>query len=106
MQEYIDYIKTKINNIEYIFPDTYTPLYQILSAFLFGLLFGPFHYAYIYSFAWVVFFEYIFRLFTRNRKHLYIWEYRIASIFMSIVGVTFSKFIWHSNPRFTFLVPQ
>lgn len=106
MREYLDYFIEKLNEIEYVFPETYIPIYQVVSGLFFGLITGPFHNAYIYSFTWIIFFEYLLRLFTRSRAYLYRWEFRIAAIFMSLLGVTISKFIWHPKPRFTFLVPR
>lgn len=89
-----------------IYPDTFIPIYQILSALLFGLFFGPFHNAFIWSLVSYGIFEYILYIATRKRPRLYSWRIRIIAILFSIGGILFSKFIWGDPkiPLFKFLL--
>lgn len=107
MWEYIEYAKDILKRIDtYAIPDTYIPVYQVMSAFLFGLIFGPFHLAFINSLIWIITFEYLLRLFTRSRAHLYNWKYRIIAIGMNLLGITISKLIWNPKGKFIFLLPR
>lgn len=104
MREYLKEIKKILDNIDnIIIKDTYIPIYQVLSAVFFGLILGPFHNAFINSLIWIIVFEYLLRLFTRNRKHLYNWKYRIIAIVANLLAISFSKIIWTPHKRFTFL---
>lgn len=93
------YIKDLIKNFDcMVYPDTYIPMYQILSGFIFGLFFGPYHNAFIWSLLSYGIFEYILYLTTRKRPRLYVWRVRFVAIFFSILGTLFSKYIW-GNPE-------
>ena len=101
----IDYIKDTIKHIdEIIYPNTYIPLYQVISAFGIGLLFGSFHRAFIWSLISYLIFEFFLQLCTCNRPYMYVWQVRVIAIMFSIIGILFSKFIWGNRPLFQFFV--
>lgn len=93
-----DNIKLLTDKLEFadeiIYPNTFIPIYQVLSAFFWGLLFGPYHQAFIWSLVFYFGFEYIIRLAMKRRSHLYCIRYRVLAIIFSLVGVIFSKYIW------------
>lgn len=100
MDKYVPAIvKEFVKNFECnIYPDTYIPAYQILTAIIFGLIFGPYHNAFIWSLLSYGIFEYILYLATRKRCQLYVWKIRIVAILLSILATFFSKYIW-GNPK-------
>lgn len=100
-----DYILNLVKHIdETVYPNTYIPLYQVLSAFVIGLFFGAFHSAFIWTITSYIAFEFILRLSTRNRPHLYVWPARIMAICASILGILFSKCIWGNGPIFRLIL--
>lgn len=102
MKEYIlDFIK---NIDEKIYPNTYIPVYQILTAACFGLFFGAFHSSFIWTILSYLTFEYFLRMATRQRKQMYYFPFRLIAISMSVLGIIFSKFIWGSRPLFKFWI--
>jgi hypothetical protein len=102
----MDTIKAVASEFEkYIYPDTYTPVYQVLSGVLIGLFFGAYHKAFIWSLVSYCLFEYLLVISTRKRQYLYDWRYRILAIMGSILGIIISKAIWgQSEPFWNFLI--
>lgn len=89
-----------------VYPDTHIPIYQVLSGFIFGLLFGSFHTCFIWTLLSYLTFEYLLFLSTYKRPWLYNWKYRVISILFSLCGIVFSKIIWGclDIPIFRFII--
>ena len=106
MDGIIKVLNEKIEKIdEIVYPNTCIPIYQVLSAFFFGLLFGPYHQAFIWSLVFYIGFEYIIRLALKKRPHLYCIKFRVLAIMFSLIGIIFSKYIWsRRSPMFNFFV--
>ena len=103
----MDYIKDLIENANtYICPSTWIPLYQVLSAVLFGFFFGAFHKALIWTAIFYINFEAIYIYATADREYLYQWKMRLIAIFCGILAILFSKCVWGSYPLSQILLPR
>lgn len=105
MDSFKKYIEDFVKNFDtYIYPDSLSPVYQILMAFISGLFFGAYHYAFLWTFISYSIFEYIFCICAYNRPQIYNFRTRAVAILMAIAGILFSKFIWgfYNPPMFRF----
>lgn len=99
----MDRIVNMLNGIEeIIYPNTYIPIYQAITAFILGLFWGAYHTAFIWTLISYLIFEFILTIALRNRPYLYLWKFRILAIGVSLLGIIFSKFIWGNRPIFQF----
>ena len=80
---------------DYIYPQSYTPAFQILGGFMMGLAFGPYHKSFIMTIVSYMIFELILVIATQGRvPAIYDWKIRIAAIGFGIIGLLISKYLW------------
>lgn len=80
---------------EYVYPQSYTPAFQILGGLMLGLAFGPYHESFLMTIVSYMAFELILVIATRGRNPaIYDWRVRIAAISLGIIGLLFSKYLW------------
>lgn len=86
---------------EYLYPNSYTPIFQIIGSFMMGLLFGAYHNSYLWTFISYFTFEYIMVLATCRRvPAIYNWKTRVIAVFMGVIGILISKYCWNRDiPR-------
>jgi hypothetical protein len=82
---------------EYLYPQSYTPGFQILGAFMMGLVFGAYHKSFLMTIVSYMAFELILVIATQGRvPAIYDWRVRIAAIVLGFVGLLLSKYLWKS----------
>lgn len=80
---------------EYLYPQSYTPAFQILGAFMMGLVFGAYHKSFLMTIVSYMAFELILVIATQGRvPAIYDWRVRIAAIVLGFVGLLLSKYLW------------
>jgi len=66
---------------DWVYPNSYTPIFQILGSFIMGLIFGAYHNSYLWTFVSYFTFEYIMVLATYRRvPSIYSWKTRFLAI--------------------------
>jgi hypothetical protein len=80
---------------ECLYPQSYTPAFQILGGLMLGLAFGPYHESFLMTIVSYMAFELILVLATYGRiPAIYDWRVRIIAISLGIIGLLFSKYLW------------